>query len=74
MTREEGTIAELSVSMVCMGAERRWLQQDGVRGLFDGEKVAARSDAAGKVQVSALHEKVGQLIMERDFFRERSGR
>ena len=32
------------------------------------------ADAAESAQVSALHEKVGQLIMERDFFCVRSGR
>jgi len=47
---------------------------DGVKGLFGAEKKAAAADAADSAQVSALHEKVGQLIMERDFFRVRSGR
>src|ERR1700719_3815127 len=47
---------------------------DGVATLFDGNKKAARAEASDKAQVAALHEKVGQLIMERDFFRERSGR
>jgi hypothetical protein len=47
---------------------------DGVKGLFGAEKKAAGADAADSAQVSALHEKVGHLIMERDFFRVRSGR
>jgi transposase len=47
---------------------------DGVKGLFGAENKAAGADAADSAQVSALHEKVGQLIMERDFFRVRSGR
>jgi hypothetical protein len=42
--------------------------------MIDGNKKAARAEASDKAQVAALHEKVGQLIMERDFFRERSGR
>jgi hypothetical protein len=48
--------------------------QEGVKGLFGAQVKAAAADAADSAQVSALHEKVGQLIMERDFFRVRSGR
>jgi len=43
-------------------------------GAGKGEKKAAAADTVDSAQVSALHEKVGQLIMERDFFRVRSGR
>ncbi len=42
--------------------------QEGVKGLFGAPVKAAAADAADSAQVSALHEKVGQLIMERDFF------
>jgi hypothetical protein len=31
--------------------------QDGVSGLFDGDKNAVNSDTAAKAQISALHEK-----------------
>ena len=41
---------------------------EGAKSLFDGEKSVTRSDGADKAQISALHEKVGQLIMERDLY------
>ncbi len=75
--REEGTIAEISskygVPVSQLNAGKKTVQEV-VKGVFGAEKKAAVADAADSAQVSALHEKVGQLIMERDFFRVRSGR
>ncbi len=73
--REEGTTAEIS-SKYGVSQVNAWKKtvQDGVKGLFGAQVKAAAADAADSAQVSALHEKVGQLIMERDFFRVRSGR
>jgi hypothetical protein len=48
--------------------------REGEKGLFGAQVKAAVADAADSAQGSALHEKVGQFIMERDFFRVCSGR
>lgn len=47
--------------------------QEGMEALFEGDKKAVRAEAADKTKLTELHAKIGQLTMERDFFRERSG-
>ncbi len=75
--REEGTVAELSSrygvhSSMIFGWKKTVL--DGVASLFSG---AGGKPTAGVVadeaQLAVLYEKIGQLTVERDFFRKRCG-
>ena len=74
--REEGTVAErASQCGVHPSLSHAWKKtvQDGVAGLFEGEKKSARTDVTQAADIAKLHAKMGQLTMERDFCRERSG-
>jgi len=75
--REEGTIAELSsrfgVHASLIHAWKKTLL-DGMATLFTRTSGGAINGAAADEALMApLYEKIGQLTVERDFFRKRSG-